>query len=54
MVVYMDGRSRKRALHDCGRAAGPVIDEVRRLYAVISLHGEVVTVGHRHRRINRV
>lgn len=53
MVVYMDNRSRRRAIKACGRAAGPVIDRVGRLYAVLSLQGEVVTVGHRFRRIAR-
>lgn len=52
-VVFMDGQARRRAIRDCGRAAGPAIDRVRSVYAVLGEDGVVVTVGHRLRRLPR-
>lgn len=53
VVVYMDGRARRRAIRECGREVGSTLDRVRRLYAVLGQNGDVVTVGHRYRRIGR-
>jgi hypothetical protein len=51
VILYMDKAAQKR-LADSSRSLG----EVRRLaglYAVLSRHGQVLTVGHRTRRIPR-
>lgn len=51
VILYMDKAAQKR-LAAASRASG----EVRRLsglYAVLSRHGQVLTVGHRTRRIPR-
>ena len=52
-VIHFDKPARKRAglaLPGCRR---PELDCLRRLYAVLSSEGDVVTVGHRYRRIGR-
>ncbi len=52
-IVYFDRSAHKRAglaLPGCRR---PELDCLRRLYAVLSSEGDVVTVGHRYRRIGR-
>ena len=52
VILYMDKAAQKRLA-----AASLAKNEVRRLaglYAVLSRHGQVITVGHRTRRINRV
>lgn len=52
VILYMDKAAQKR-LASASRARS----EVRRLaglYAVLSRHGQVITVGHRTRRIPRV
>ena len=52
VILYMDKAAQKRLA-----AASRARSEVRRLaglYAVLSRHGQVITVGHRTRRINRV
>ena len=51
VILYMDKAAQKRLA-----AASRAKSEVRRLaglYAVLSRHGQVITVGHRTRRINR-
>lgn len=51
VILYMDKAAQKRLA-----AASKARSEVRRLsglYAVLSRHGQVITVGHRTRRINR-
>ena len=51
VILYMDKAAQKRLA-----AASRAKNEVRRLsglYAVLSRHGQVITVGHRTRRINR-
>ncbi len=61
-IVYFDGSAYKRAVAKPARKrAGlalpgctrPELDCLRRLYAVLSSEGDVVTVGHRYRRIGR-
>ena len=52
VILYMDKAAQKRL-----EAASRAKSGVRRLaglYAVLSRHGQVITVGHRTRRINRV
>ena len=52
-IVYFDKPAHRRAglaLPGCRR---PELDCLRRLYAVLSSEGDVVTVGHRYRRIGR-
>lgn len=51
VILYMDKAAQRRLA-----AASRAKSEVRRLsglYAVLSRHGQVITVGHRTRRINR-
>ena len=51
VILYMDKAAQKKLA-----AASRARSEVRRLsglYAVLSRHGQVITVGHRTRRINR-
>lgn len=51
VILYMDKAAQKRLA-----AASRAKSEVRRLaglYAVLSRHGQVITVGHRTRRIPR-
>lgn len=51
VVLYFDKAARRRL----ARAAREVrdLEKLARCYAVISTAGEVLTVGHRHRRIGR-
>lgn len=52
VLLYMDKAAQRRLA-----AASQAKSMERRLaglYAVLSLHGQVITVGHRTRRINRV
>ena len=52
VILYMDKAAQKRL-----EAVSRLKSEVRRLaglYAVLSRHGQVITVGHRTRKINRV
>ena len=53
MLVYFDKASRRRLQHEAGNEARTLLPRVQRLYAVISDAGEVITVGHRYRRIPR-
>ena len=51
VILYMDKAAQRRLA-----AASRAKNEVRRLsglYAVLSRHGQVITVGHRTRRIPR-
>ncbi len=50
-LVYMDHGSRRAALRDCGRAAGPLIDRVLRFYAVVGSDGVLVSVCPRYKRM---
>lgn len=53
VLVYFDKAARRRLAREAGDEARSLLPRVRRLYAVLSGHGEVVTVGHRYRRIDR-
>jgi hypothetical protein len=51
VVLYFDKAARRRLQHAAPRAKG--LDRVARCYAIVSTGGEVLTVGHRCRKINR-
>lgn len=53
MVVYFDKQSRRRMKDNLGNQQLRSIESQMDAYAVISEHGDVVTVGHRTKRINR-
>lgn len=53
VLVYFDKAARRRLAREAGDEARRLLPRVQRLYAVLSGHGEVVTVGHRYRRIDR-
>ena len=53
VLVYFDKAARRRLAREAGEDARHLLPRLRRLYAVLSVHGEVVTVGHRYRRIDR-
>jgi hypothetical protein len=51
VVVYFDKAARRRLARAAPGAKD--LERLARCYAVISTDGEVITVGHRHRRISR-
>lgn len=51
VILFMD-KAAQRQLAAASRATSEV-RRLSRLYAVLSRHGQVLTVGHRTRRINR-
>jgi hypothetical protein len=51
VVLYFDKAARRRLQHATPRAKG--LDRIARCYAVVSTGGEVLTVGHLCRKINR-
>lgn len=53
VLVYFDKAARRRLAREAGDEARSLLPRLRRLYAVLSGQGEVVTVGHRYRRIDR-
>ena len=53
VTVFFDKAARHRLERDAGDRTRKKIARLRRLYAVLGGNGEVVTVGHRFRRINR-
>ena len=52
-VYYFDKSSRRRLERTADRATRARLGKLAGLYAVVSGSGEVVTVGHRYRRIAR-
>jgi hypothetical protein len=54
VVLHLDRRAQRAVLREHGRAAGKVIERMRRIYAVVGKDGVVITVGHRYRRMPRV
>ena len=52
VILYMD-KAAQRRLAEVSVDSNPV-RRLAGLYAVLSRHGQVITVGHRTRRINRV
>ena|SRR5687767_260837 len=53
VTVYFDKAARRRLARDADAKTRKGIAQLARLYAVLGGDGEVVTVGHRFRRINR-
>lgn len=53
-LVYFDKPARKRMAIELSGCRRPELDCLRKLYAVLSSDGEVVTVGYRYRRIGRL
>ena len=53
VTVYFDKAARHRLARDGDARTRKEIAQLRRLYAVLGGDGEIVTVGHRFRRINR-
>jgi len=51
VVLYFDKAARRRLQHAAPRAKD--LERLARCYAVLSTEGDVITVGHRHRRIAR-
>ena len=52
VILYFDKAARRRLLRSDPGAKE--LERLARCYAVLSTEGEVLTVGHRSRRINRV
>jgi hypothetical protein len=52
-VVVMLDRGALRRLERSGTARGPLLDDLRGLYAVVGSDGNVYTVGHRTRRLRK-
>jgi hypothetical protein len=52
VTVFFDKAARRR-LARADSDKRKELDQLRRLYAVLGGNGEIVTVGHRFRRINR-
>lgn len=52
-VVYFDRRARAELKRVCGEATFRRIESRLDAYAVLAPSGDIVTVGHRTRRINR-
>lgn len=53
VVVFFDKQARKRMSNDLDKDKIRRMDSQMDAYAVISDHGEIITVGHRTKRINR-
>jgi hypothetical protein len=54
VTVYFDKAARRRLERDADAETRKQLAQLARLYAVLGGHGEIVTVGHRYRRINRL
>lgn len=52
-VVYFDKRARSRLLSKVGADQYKSIEGKLNVYVVLSGGGDLITVGHRHKRINR-
>lgn len=53
VIVFFDKQARKRLKEGFGQSQLRQMESQMDAYAVISEYGEVVTVGHRTKRINR-
>ena len=53
VVLYFDKKARKRLARALRAERVTDVDRLAATYAVVSSKGEVITVGHRHRRVNR-
>lgn len=54
VMIYFDKAARRRLERDADAETRKQIVQLARLYAVLGGDGEIVTVGHRYRRINRL
>jgi len=52
LLYYFDRRGRERLRRAAGSDAYCRLEPALDAYAVVSCNGELVTVGHRHKRIN--
>ena len=52
-ILYFNGAARQKIVRDEGERAKRRLDKWRDAYAVLGRDGEVVTVGHRTKRICR-
>jgi hypothetical protein len=53
VLFHMDRRALQAALKQRGDGAGPMIERVRGIFAVVGKDGVIITVGHRYRRLRR-
>lgn len=53
IVVTFDGSALARASRAMGPEVGARLEQARSLYAVVDVQGQVITTGHRYRRIIR-
>ena len=53
LVVYFDKQTRSRMLSKVGAGHYKLMEGKLNAYAVVSNAGALITVGHRHKRINR-
>lgn len=52
-ILYFDKHARQRLLNQLGAKQLKTIEQQLDTYAVVSGEGEIITVGHRTKRINR-
>ena len=53
VVRYFDKTSRTQLLRHVGRDRAKTLENQLDAYVVVSTSGQVITVGHRYKRINR-
>lgn len=53
VTLYFDKAARQRLERDAGDETRKQVGQLTRLYAMLASDGEIVTVGHRYRRIIR-
>lgn len=53
VVRYFDKASRSQLLRHLGQQRGKALENQLDAYLVVSTGGQVITVGHRYKRINR-
>lgn len=52
-IIYFDRRAREELRRTCGKDTYKRLEARLDAYAVVASDGDVITVGHRVRRINR-
>jgi hypothetical protein len=52
-ILYFDKKAKSHIRKTFGRQAYQALDKQLDAYAIVSMQGAVVTVGHRHKRIRR-
>jgi len=53
VLFHMDRRALKAVRKARGERAGPMLERVRGIFAVVGKDGVIITVGHRYRRLRR-